>query len=72
MVFFRVELVYSDTQQPSAKRDTGKVGTTYREGSTLFPAALFFNFFSVAGPMFARWSEVGAVMMVSQMTALLV
>ena len=38
----------------------------------LFPAALRFSFFMVAGPTLARWSELGAVMMESQMTALLV
>ena len=38
----------------------------------LFPSALLFSFFMVAGPTFARWSELGAVMMESQMTAVLV
>lgn len=36
------------------------------------PAALFLSFFIVAGPMLARWSELGLVMMLSQMTAWLV
>lgn len=47
-------------------------GGTHRLGSILFPSALFFNFFRVAGPTFERWSALGEVMMESQMTALLV
>lgn len=45
---------------------------SYRLGSMGLPAALFFNFRSVAGPMLARWSELGLVMIWSQMTAWLV
>jgi anti-sigma factor RsiW len=35
----------------------------------LLPCALRFSFFMATGPMLARWSALGAVMMVSQMTA---
>lgn len=42
---------------------------TYLLGSIGFPAALFFSFRRVAGPMLARWSELGLVMIWSQMTA---
>ncbi len=42
---------------------------THRLGSTLLPAALLRNFFSAEGPMLARWSADGLVMMLSQMTA---
>lgn len=45
---------------------------TYRLGSMLFPWALRFNFFMAIGPSFARWSALGDVMMLSQMTAWLV
>jgi hypothetical protein len=38
----------------------------------LFPCALRFSFFIATGPMLARWSADGAVMMLSQMTAWLV
>lgn len=41
----------------------------YLLGSIGFPAALFFSFRRVAGPMLARWSELGLVMIWSQMTA---
>lgn len=45
---------------------------THRLGSTAFPFALLISFFIATGPMFCRWSAVGLVMMVSQMTASLV
>lgn len=45
---------------------------TYRLGSMLLPWALRFSFFMATGPRFARWSALGAVMMLSQMTAWLV
>lgn len=38
----------------------------------LLPSALLFSFFMVAGPTLARWSALGAVMIESQMTAVLV
>lgn len=38
----------------------------------LFPWALRFSFFMAIGPRLARWSALGAVMMLSQMTAWLV
>ena len=41
----------------------------YRLGSMLLPSALRFSFFMAMGPMLARWSALGAVMMLSQMTA---
>jgi len=44
----------------------------YRLGSMLLPSALRFSFFMAMGPMLARWSALGAVMMLSQMTAWLV
>lgn len=45
------------------------LGFTYRLGSMDFPAEFFRSFFNVAGPMFRRWSALGLVMMLSQMTA---
>lgn len=45
---------------------------TYRLGSMVLPSALFLSFFMARGPMFLRWSALGFVMMVSQMTAELV
>lgn len=38
----------------------------------LLPSALRFSFFMPTGPRLARWSELGAVMMLSQITAWLV
>lgn len=35
----------------------------------LLPAALLRSFLSVAGPRLLRWSALGLVMMLSQMTA---
>lgn len=35
----------------------------------LFPSALLLSFFMATGPMFCKWSALGLVMMLSQMTA---
>jgi hypothetical protein len=42
---------------------------TYRSGAMLFPSALLLSFFIATGPRFWRWSALGLVMMLSQMTA---
>ena len=42
---------------------------TNRLGSMVLPAALRTSFFMAMGPMFCRWSALGFVMMLSQMTA---
>lgn len=42
---------------------------TNRLGSIDLPAALLASFFLATGPMLARWSELGEVMMVSHITA---
>lgn len=38
----------------------------------VLPSELFLSFFMATGPMFFRWSALGFVMMLSQMTAELV
>lgn len=58
--------------QPAAVSIEGIQENPHRLGSMLFPWALLRSFLSVAGPMLARWSELGLVIMLSQMTALLV
>lgn len=42
---------------------------THRLGSIALPSALRLSFFMAMGPMFCRWSALGFVMMLSQMTA---
>lgn len=37
----------------------------------LLPSALLLSFFIATGPMFCKWSALGLVMMLSQMTAVL-
>lgn len=59
-------------QEKEDREERGEGGGRYRLGSMLLPAALFLSFFMVAGPTLARWSELGLVMMESQMTAELV
>ena len=45
------------------------ISFSYRLGSMGLPAALLRSFLRATGPMFAKWSALGDVMMVSQMTA---
>ena len=42
---------------------------TYRDGSIDLPFADLINFFIAAGPIFCKWSALGLVIMVSQITA---
>lgn len=50
----------------------GEWWRTYRLGSMLLPSELLRSLRNATGPMLARWSELGLVMILSQMTAVLV